>query len=185
MGAPAPEGAPPQTHCSRADEGTVAHSQHIGGFIVPAEKTEPGPTLLTLGCGDAPRPPHCSPRGGVWVSGGQSRVPGWTGAQPHRLLHTHLRLHDDRLYMTPPPLEASHPQDSGLTLTPRSCLWLPGRYRPALGPLPGRCLPLPQASVRMEDIASKPVPAGSRVGTGSQVAGSLLPAGAPPVAWLH
>lgn len=87
--------------------------------------------------------------------------------------------------MTPPPLEASHPQDSGLTLTPRSCLWLPGRYRPALGPLPGRCLPLPQASVRMEDIASKPVPAGSRVGTGSQVAGSLLPVGAPPVAWLH
>lgn len=34
-------------------------------------------------------------------------------------------------------------------------------------------------------MANKPVPAGSRAGAGSQVGGSLLPAGAPPVAWLH
>lgn len=38
--------------------------------------------------GCAPDLPTVAPRGGVWVSGGQSRVPGWTGAQPHRLLHT-------------------------------------------------------------------------------------------------
>ena len=52
MGAPAlGEGAPPQTYRSSADEGTVAYSKYIRGFIVPAEKTEPGPTHLTLGYG--------------------------------------------------------------------------------------------------------------------------------------
>lgn len=122
---------------------------------------------------------------GAWVSGGQSRVPGWTGAQPHRLLHACLRLHNDTLYMMPLPLEAPRLRDSGLTPTPRSCLWLPGRSRPVLRPLPWGCLPLPEASDRMEDMANKPVPAGSRAGAGSQVGGALLPAGAPHVAWLH
>ena len=111
-------------------------------------------------------------------------MPGWTGAQPQRLLHACLHLHDDT-YMMPLPLEAPCPWDSGLTPTPRSCLWLPGRSRPVLGPLPGGCLPLPEASDRMEDMANKPVPAGSRAGAGSQVGGSLLSAGAPPVARLQ
>lgn len=85
---------PPQAHCSRADEGTVAHSQHTGGFIVPAEKTEPGPTLLTLGCGDAPRPPHCSPQRGsvgvrwavpsAWVDGGTAPPPVAHTSPPSR-----------------------------------------------------------------------------------------------------
>ena len=91
---PQEKGHLPRPRCSSADEDTVVHSKHIGGFIVLAEKTEPGPTLLTLGCGDTPRPAHCSPQRGsvgvrwavlsAWVDGGTAPPPAARTSPPSR-----------------------------------------------------------------------------------------------------